>query len=504
MQDVNMRFNLTIQREFKDSPPYLIFRKLWIEGYKNHPCDKSEMCLEGGISVPVTSTVLQHIAASKFIRFDFSYFCCDENFHPNEILPMSHIWENRALSVRWDEVDNFRATEEFLHSFGSCLRLTVKGSNAISIFHGLNVAKYDSLTLYDYDNDPDSKDIPWEKISHFLFRAFADSKSYNSINIHTCYLPNLERALESIDSMMKQKFGMNSKPIPVLHYDTLRDILANFDRKTLCRLQDVNIRFNLIIDREFKDSPPYLVFRKLWIKSLADHTRHLNDDSEMWVGSRSSVPVTSTVLQNIAASRFIRFDHLYFLCNEHFHPNEILPMSHAWENGVLSLLWYDVDNFRATEQFLRYFGSCQKLVMDGSNAISILHELNVAKYRRLQIWDKDYNPDAQEIPWTKILDFLFRGGADSDKPNHIEIDTNQLPNLERALEFVDSVKKRFETAEVALNFSFVWHSNHGPFENIPYGEDEHVTFPSIDVQNNRTKQHFEVRNNRYGLRFFTS
>ncbi|KAI1692525.1 hypothetical protein DdX_21213 [Ditylenchus destructor] len=108
--------------------------------------------------------------------------------------------------------------------------------------------------------------------------------------------------------------------------------------------------------------------------------------------------------------------------------------------------------------------------------------MDVGKYRDLQINDDDYDPVSQEIPWTKITDFLFRPVESSKSSNYIEICTNRPPNREKAMEFVYSVKERFETADVALDFEFYW-----------IAEFEEDTFPEFEfeIRNNKTKQRLE-------------
>ncbi|KAI1691748.1 hypothetical protein DdX_21660 [Ditylenchus destructor] len=245
------------------------------------------------------------------------------------------------------------------------------------------------------------------------------------------------------------KSKTNSKPIPVLCYDIVRDVFANFDRKTLCRMQIVNKRFNFVIEKEFNNSAPYLILPEL---------QYAYYQWTMDVGKVLYVDVDLTVFQKIVASKFIRFRLLNVIYDMGFNPMKLLTVRHAWENGDLRVNWTCVPNFRPTEELNRSFANCNKLFVNGCDAVSILHEMDVGKYRNLTIYDYDYDPISQEIPWTKITDFLFHAG-ENDKPcNYMYIETDRPPNRENRMEFINSVKKRFEAADIALDFEFHWNA----------------------------------------------
>ncbi|KAI1693120.1 hypothetical protein DdX_20837 [Ditylenchus destructor] len=267
------------------------------------------------------------------------------------------------------------------------------------------------------------------------------------------------------------KLKMKVEPIPLLYFDIIRDVLANFDRKTLCRLQIVNKHFSVIIVKEFNKTPPYLILREL---------NYANGQWKMKVG-RGLRRVDPTIVQKIIASKFIRFKYSSIFCDEDFNPTQLLAMKHVWENRDMGVLWTRIKNFRPTVELNGAFSSCSELYVQGSNAISILDEISLGKCRELEICDDDYDPALQEVPWTKMNDFLFRSFGCPKARNDMYIKTDRPPNREKAMEFINSVKERFEATKIAVDFRCHWATNF---------EDE--TFPQFDVENNQTKQHLSL------------
>ncbi|KAI1701960.1 f-box domain-containing protein [Ditylenchus destructor] len=134
-------------------------------------------------------------------------------------------------------------------------------------------------------------------------------------------------------------------PISVLCFEVIRDIFSNLDRKTLCLMQIVCKRFNLIIEKEFNAIPPYLILHK-----LTDGSR-LNGSYEqiMWsiqIEDNSSPRKTLPTLNKLAKCKFIRFKETYFFFypNHNFTPMDILPISHVWENGFLKVCIFSFSN----------------------------------------------------------------------------------------------------------------------------------------------------------------
>lgn len=117
--------------------------------------------------------------------------------------------------------------------------------------------------------------------------------------------------------------------MPVLYPDIIRDILVNFDRVTLCRLQIVNKRFNLIIVKQFTNAPPYLILDTLFYESgwRIRMQRRL-----------TTLSVTFTVLQ---ATKFIRTWNLFCDCDEDFTRIELSRISHIiLENAHVGVFFY--------------------------------------------------------------------------------------------------------------------------------------------------------------------
>ncbi|KAI1733145.1 hypothetical protein Ddc_02058 [Ditylenchus destructor] len=271
---------------------------------------------------------------------------------------------------------------------------------------------------------------------------------------------------------------MISKPIPVLYFDILRDVLVNFDRKTLCRLQIVNKRFNLIIEKEFNNSPPYLILPEF---------KFGYRNWTMEVEKGLTVAVDLRVLQGIITSKFIRFRSLNASYSDNFHLLQQLVMNHMWINGTLELRWIR-EKFRPTAELNRAFANCSKLLLYGNNAISILHEINSGRCQNLQIFDDDYDPISHEIPWTKVADFLFRAVGSSNSYNCVCIATERGPDLGTTMKFINLVKKRFEAANFTLDFKLFWCWS--------FGEE---TFSEFDIQNNQTKQRLSFLIDSYAL-----
>ncbi|KAI1706223.1 f-box domain-containing protein [Ditylenchus destructor] len=158
-------------------------------------------------------------------------------------------------------------------------------------------------------------------------------------------------------------------PISILCFEVIRDIFSNLDRKTLCLMQIVCKRFNLIIEKEFNGTPPYLILHKLMDGSW------LNGSYEqiMWsvqIEDNSSVRKTLPTLNKLAKCKFIRFKETYFFFyhNDSFTPMDILPISHVWENGFLKVNWEDLKEFRPADEFYRAFTKCSELYLEGTNA----------------------------------------------------------------------------------------------------------------------------------------
>ncbi|KAI1722420.1 hypothetical protein Ddc_06577 [Ditylenchus destructor] len=277
---------------------------------------------------------------------------------------------------------------------------------------------------------------------------------------------------------------MKSKSIPVLYFDIIRDVLSNFDRKGLFRLMIINKRFNLIINQEFNANPPYLIMSTL---------NRYNSQWTMKVGNNLREPVDLTVFQKIIASKFIRFRQVHIDCDAEFHPMQLLTMSHLWQNGNLSVIWAPIQIIHSTEEFNRSFSNCSELFVYGNSAIAILHGVNSGSYRTLQVCDDGYNPISQEIPWMKIIDFLFRKDENSDSYNYIDIETNHPPKREKTVEFINSLKERFETAEIGFDLYFSWSASF-----------KKKIFRNFVVQNNQTKQCLTLNNNCEGFTIYSS
>ncbi|KAI1692672.1 hypothetical protein Ddc_23431 [Ditylenchus destructor] len=228
------------------------------------------------------------------------------------------------------------------------------------------------------------------------------------------------------------KTETSSKPIPVVCYDIVRDVFGNFDRNTLCRMLIVNKRFKFIIEKEFNNSAPFIILPEL---------QYAYSRWTMDIGKVLTVPVDLTVFQKIVASKFVRFQLLSVIYDMGFKPMKLLTIRHVWENGDLRVNWTCVSSFRPTEEFNSAFSNCNQLFLNGCNAISILYEMNGGKYRDLIINDDGYDPISQEIPWTKITDFLFRAVESSESRNSIDITTDRPSNRENTIEFFNSVKE---------------------------------------------------------------
>ncbi|KAI1694243.1 hypothetical protein Ddc_22224 [Ditylenchus destructor] len=80
--------------------------------------------------------------------------------------------------------------------------------------------------------------------------------------------------------------------------------------------------------------------------------------------------------------------------------------------------------------------------------------MNGGNYRDLIINDDGYDPISQDIPWTKITEFLFRPIESSESRNSIDITTDRPSNRENTIEFLYSVKERFLSSVKVVNFDF--------------------------------------------------
>ncbi|KAI1702410.1 hypothetical protein DdX_15503 [Ditylenchus destructor] len=251
------------------------------------------------------------------------------------------------------------------------------------------------------------------------------------------------------------------RPAVDLSTDTLHDILAFFNRKSLIRLCSVDSRFNQTIQRGFANTP-YLLRERLYIILLYITTPYLlgklrfighSEDEYTRFPNGEYIPNRKFV-EYLLAAKFVRYPHAEITCSDLIRPTHILAMNHLWQSCDLSFK----NGFKLTKFHARRLAKCKKfnsIAFFGS--VTFLPELFLGNCLQLHISDDLFTTaDSASVPWTKMIDFLFREGGTEDKPRSISINTKYPPNHREYFQFVNSVEQRFAAASTRLHFEFEW------------------------------------------------
>ncbi|KAI1695205.1 serpentine type 7TM GPCR chemoreceptor str domain-containing protein [Ditylenchus destructor] len=234
-----------------------------------------------------------------------------------------------------------------------------------------------------------------------------------------------------------------------LSSDTLHDILAFFDRKSLSRQRSVDSRFNRTIQQEFVNKP-YLVLEKYTKEKRVYGTGRCIANVEM--------------VNNILVEKFVRFKHADVECNDRDRVSHLLSTSEPWQTFDLRL----TTEFKLTKYNARRLAKCKKVnSISFSGRLTLLPELLLGNCPHLKISDGLFKTaDSASVPWTKILDFLFRESESYHRRNFLEIKTRNPPSAEEYLQFIDAMKQRFTTVTTRLIFDFYWRTNNAPVFRI--------------------------------------
>ncbi|KAI1691260.1 hypothetical protein DdX_21992 [Ditylenchus destructor] len=248
--------------------------------------------------------------------------------------------------------------------------------------------------------------------------------------------------------ILKKSVKVHCRQTVNLSSDTLHDILAFFNRKSLSRLRSVDSRFNQTIQREFANKP-YLLLnhlfysnRKCYVcldygRSIFDFGRYINDRN---------------VVDQILAAKFVLFDFANVECDDHAGLRHFLS-----KNGNPLRIFnlelsknYNLTTFRA-----RRLAKCKNFDSIAFHGrMTVLAELLSGNFLQLQIWDHLF-ATADSVPWSTLVDFLFRP-CGTEEWQKISIVTKNPPNEADFLAFTDSVRQRFLAARNPLFFDFSW------------------------------------------------
>ncbi|KAI1699122.1 hypothetical protein Ddc_18733 [Ditylenchus destructor] len=261
----------------------------------------------------------------------------------------------------------------------------------------------------------------------------------------------------------KKPYKVCRRPVIDLSSDSLHDILAFFDRKYLSRQRSVNSRFNQTIQREFA-SKPYLVLEELGIsESTAEKT----------VRNQGRFIVDKVMVDQILAEKFVRFKHADVMCNDRAQVTNLLSMSEPWQTYDLRLS----AEFKLTKFYARQLAKCKKVnSISFRGRLTLLPEFLFGNCLKLTVSDDIFKTeDSASVPWTKILDFLFRPSESDARRRRVEITTKEQPRAAEYLQFFDEMKQRFANATTRVYFYFNWRRNAVPlFQNEEVIENIHT------------------------------
>ncbi|KAI1710376.1 hypothetical protein DdX_10735 [Ditylenchus destructor] len=239
------------------------------------------------------------------------------------------------------------------------------------------------------------------------------------------------------------------RPIAALYFTVIRESFAFCDRKNLSNLRLVNKNFNDIVEREFA-SAPYLVLKEL----------NYNDTEWNFEAKDRFRTLKKKALRQIPGSKFLRFSEVYIAFDGNFCPKDALKMSHIWEDSILDIS--STNDVTLTRELVCSLTTCMELRIVSLNAMSFLRESISGSCRDVSIWDVGYSPDEVQVPWAVILDFMFASALDSGTRRSLSIQTEQLPDPEQSVGFINTVKERFEASKLPLYFYLSWHADiHG-------------------------------------------
>ncbi|KAI1703305.1 hypothetical protein Ddc_16623 [Ditylenchus destructor] len=221
----------------------------------------------------------------------------------------------------------------------------------------------------------------------------------------------------------KKPLKGNRSPAVDLSSDSLHDILAFFDRKCLSRLRSVDSRFNQTIQREFATAP-YLVLEKFSSKCVVDQGRWITDGA---------------MVDQILAEKFVRFKHADVMSGDRAYIMNVFSTSEPWQTFDLKLS----AKFKLTKYNARRLAKCEKVnSISFRGRLNLLPELLLGNCRKLTVSDDLFKTaDSASVPWTKILDFLFRPSETYDVRHHIGITTKDPPGYAEYLQFIDQMKQ---------------------------------------------------------------
>ncbi|KAI1714031.1 hypothetical protein Ddc_11594 [Ditylenchus destructor] len=272
---------------------------------------------------------------------------------------------------------------------------------------------------------------------------------------------------------------MDRHPTASFDIFTLRNVFQFLKRKSLCRLRNVNQQFNHIIESEFSETP-YL---------LLPGIEYCNDKWWWATDGMFLKRMPLEVLAQLPTSKFVRFSELNLYVNENLPLTDLSSMGHIWENKRVEISW--PDDLVPSAEFADVLAKCKHL--DGSKqysnaSLSILRGLITGNCRTLRLMDNCFSPTTSEIPWSGIMDFMFRPAEKSYGFSHImSLKTQELPNHEECLAFVEAVKKKFICVAIDLSFLFYWNAYSFHDGTIPFAYDDFC------VQNLKTDQYLTFK-----------
>ncbi|KAI1709161.1 hypothetical protein Ddc_13998 [Ditylenchus destructor] len=259
--------------------------------------------------------------------------------------------------------------------------------------------------------------------------------------------------------------------------ETLSNVLNFVNRKSLCVLRGVNHRLNSLISRDFSKTP-LLVYKDLLYQDIDFRGLQV-----LW----EKGPMPFEVFEQLAHSKFVRFDRSSIICSSHFSAETILPISHVWENGKLFISWYG--DSMPTPELFRAFGQSKEVkVSECDGALAYLQDFVSGNCVSVRIRDLS-SAELSSIPWTSIVEFLLRPDMERKE---LHIVSKKYPPIEECHAFVTSLKERFSTADYQVNFKFSW------------GVKDWRLYPNFDDETVENKHMQLVINNREGIIWFNA
>ncbi|KAI1703535.1 hypothetical protein DdX_14868 [Ditylenchus destructor] len=235
---------------------------------------------------------------------------------------------------------------------------------------------------------------------------------------------------------------------------TIVDIFALFNRKELFELSLACHRFNVIVEKHFRDAP-YLIFYELvrdscWKWRLWEETGYTN------------MPIGLVTL--LKSAKFIRFQNTHLNWRTEVKPliNELESLKHIF-NG--QTLWIAPGKHGYTTETIKLISKCRHLKAMQilySNAATVIPQLLSNNHDQIelrmsftiQIPVVLSMPLQIVLPVADFADFLFRPTGSNAPYKRLIVFTCETLEKENRTQIVEAIKLRFLDNKTYMRFEF--------------------------------------------------